>query len=125
MQPSARQQELERIYNSRKLTQSANAPPKGHVPHISISDDDHHVTEAIGSYYDHDDERQQSQQQQQSRPLSFMPNRNEVYESRGIAVTAEEWELRERTAGESEQPLGNWHSEPTLKSEENGFGSVR
>ncbi|KAI6895762.1 hypothetical protein KC334_g11330, partial [Hortaea werneckii] len=68
MQPSARQQELERIYNSRKLTQSANAPPpKGHVPHISISDDDHHVTEAIGSYYDHDDERQQSQQQQQSR----------------------------------------------------------
>ncbi|RMY51707.1 hypothetical protein D0865_06192, partial [Hortaea werneckii] len=82
--PSARQQELERIYNSRKLTQSANAPPpKGHVPHISISDDDHHVTEAIGSYYDHDDERQQSQQQQQSRPLSFMPNRNEVYESRG------------------------------------------
>ncbi|KAI7157939.1 hypothetical protein KC349_g5251 [Hortaea werneckii] len=84
MQPSARQQELERIYNSRKLTQSANAPPpKGHVPHISISDDDHHVTEAIGSYYDHDDERQQSQQQQQSRPLSFMPNRNEVYESRG------------------------------------------
>ncbi|KAI7220654.1 hypothetical protein KC333_g2218 [Hortaea werneckii] len=84
MQPSARQQELERIYNSRKLTQSANAPPpKGHVPHISISDDDHHVTEAIGSYYDHDDERQQSQQQPQSRPLSFMPNRNEVYESRG------------------------------------------
>ncbi|RMZ01634.1 hypothetical protein D0864_03410, partial [Hortaea werneckii] len=83
--PSARQQELERIYNSRKLSQSANGPPpKGHVPHISISDDDHHVTEAIGSYYDHDDERQQSQQQQQqSRPLSFMPNRNEVYESRG------------------------------------------
>ncbi|RMY77316.1 hypothetical protein D0863_01396, partial [Hortaea werneckii] len=80
--PSARQQELERIYNSRKLSQSANVPPpKGHVPHISISDDDHHVTEAIGSYYDHDDERQQSQQQ--SRPLSFMPNRNEVYESRG------------------------------------------
>ncbi|KAI6825183.1 hypothetical protein KC342_g11180, partial [Hortaea werneckii] len=85
MQPSARQQELERIYNSRKLSQSAGVPPaKGHVPHISISDDDHHVTEAIGSYYDHDDERQQSQQQpQQSRPLSFMPNRNEVYESRG------------------------------------------
>ncbi|KAK5162849.1 uncharacterized protein LTR77_011106 [Saxophila tyrrhenica] len=45
MQPSARQQELERLYNARR----------GHAPQISISDDSHHITEAIGSYYDHDE----------------------------------------------------------------------
>lgn len=74
-QPSARQQELERIYQQRKGSQ-----PKGHVPHISISDDNHHVTEAIGSYYD--DEPAPSLKLD-ARPLSFIPSPSEVYESKG------------------------------------------
>ncbi|KAK5123632.1 hypothetical protein LTR85_002670 [Meristemomyces frigidus] len=75
MQPSARQQELERIYQARKGSQ------KGHVPHISISDDSHHVTEAIGSYYG--DEQAPNAVKRDDRPLSYMHSPSEVYESRG------------------------------------------
>ncbi|KAK4549517.1 hypothetical protein LTR36_006514 [Oleoguttula mirabilis] len=75
MQPSARQQELERIYQSRKGSQ------KGHVPHISISDDSHHVTEAIGSYYG---DEQAPNVKGDERPLSYMHSPSEVYESRGM-----------------------------------------
>ena len=88
MQASARQQELERLYNARK----------GHVPHISISDDSHHVTEAIGSYYEEDDGSGGAggglgapgsggggggggSPLRETRPLSFMPG-DEVYDAR-------------------------------------------
>ncbi|KAK5133877.1 hypothetical protein LTR08_007208 [Meristemomyces frigidus] len=71
-----RQQELERIFQARKAPQT-----KGHVPHISISDDSHHVTEAIGSYYG--DELTSPHPKRDERPLSFMPSPSEVYESRG------------------------------------------
>lgn len=59
------------------------------MPHISISDDNHHVTEAIGSYYDENNVRPQArmhtaaQPHPPQRPLSFMPSPSEVYESRG------------------------------------------
>ncbi|KAF2123259.1 hypothetical protein BDV96DRAFT_16131 [Lophiotrema nucula] len=57
-QPSDRARELERVYQSRR----------GHAPQISISDDNHHVTEAIGDMYgdDHYSSRRDS------RPLSFI-----------------------------------------------------
>jgi hypothetical protein len=57
------------------------------VPQISISDDNHHITEAIGSYYDDDDLNPNNaaalNARRDPRPLSFMPSPNEVYESRG------------------------------------------
>ena len=67
-QPSARQQELERLYNQRK----------GHVPKISISDSNHHVTEAIGSYYD-EDGGHTSPRLRDDRPLSYMNAPTEDY----------------------------------------------
>ncbi|GAB7365301.1 hypothetical protein MBLNU230_g6382t1 [Neophaeotheca triangularis] len=59
LQPSARQKELERAWNARK----------GHVPQISISDDSHHVTEAIGSYYG---DSNSEDSRHNDRPLSFI-----------------------------------------------------
>jgi hypothetical protein len=60
-QASERARELERVYQQRR----------GHAPQISISDDNHHVTEAIGDLYGHDDE---FSARRSSRPLSFIPN---------------------------------------------------
>ncbi|QIX01440.1 hypothetical protein AMS68_006957 [Peltaster fructicola] len=62
MQASARQQELERLYNARK----------GHVPQISISDDSHHITEAIGSYYGDEEQSTGLGVKVDHRPLSYM-----------------------------------------------------
>ncbi|KAK0856097.1 hypothetical protein LTS02_007829 [Friedmanniomyces endolithicus] len=76
MQPSARQTELEKLYQTRKAS-------RGHVPQISISDDNHHVTEAIGSYYGDEHGAPPGSKQRDNRPLSFMPAPSEVYESRG------------------------------------------
>ncbi|MCJ1387599.1 hypothetical protein MMC18_000442 [Xylographa bjoerkii] len=42
---------------------------RGHVPQISISDDNHHVTEAIGTLYD-----DAYYTKRESRPLSFLPS---------------------------------------------------
>ncbi|KAF2680788.1 hypothetical protein K458DRAFT_87732 [Lentithecium fluviatile CBS 122367] len=61
MQASERARELERVYQQRR----------GHAPQISISDDNHHVTEAIGDLYGHDDD---FTAKRSSRPLSFIPN---------------------------------------------------
>lgn len=61
-QASQRARELERVYQSRR----------GHAPQISISDSNHHVTEAIGDMYGR--EEYTPQQSKQSRPLSFMPS---------------------------------------------------
>lgn len=82
-----RARELDRLYQMRQ------PPPRarGHVPHISISDDNHHVTEAIGHLYggggggggsnsgnsggggggSHGDP---SASHRVSRPLSFLPS---------------------------------------------------
>jgi hypothetical protein len=55
------------------------------VPKISISDGNHHVTEAIGSYYE-DEQGSLSPtaaSMRDPRPLSFMNSPSEVYETRG------------------------------------------
>ncbi|KAH3942951.1 hypothetical protein HBI56_051200 [Parastagonospora nodorum] len=59
-----RARELERVYQMRR----------GHVPQISISDDNHHVTEAIGDLYGGDSDTEPSRRN--SRPLSFIPSPN-------------------------------------------------
>lgn len=59
LQASERARELERVYQQRR----------GHAPQISISDDNHHVTEAIGDMYGHDDDYPAKRS---SRPLSFI-----------------------------------------------------
>jgi hypothetical protein len=46
---------------------SAGTARRGHVPQLSISDDGHHVTEAIGHLYGDDDRRDE-------RRLSYMPS---------------------------------------------------
>lgn len=71
-QPSARQKELEALYEKRR---------KGHVPQISITDDDHHVTEAIGSYYD-DEPPMSTVNGVNARPLSFVSSPDETYQSK-------------------------------------------
>lgn len=57
MQSSDRAQELERLYQARR----------GHAPQISISDDSHHITEAIGDMYGENEYGRRD-----SRPLSFI-----------------------------------------------------
>ncbi|CAI6331804.1 unnamed protein product [Periconia digitata] len=59
MQASERARELERVYQQRR----------GHGSHISISDDNHHVTEAIQDLYGRDDDYNMKRN---SRPLSFI-----------------------------------------------------
>ena len=61
-QAAERARELERKYQMRR----------GHVPHISISDDNHHVTEAIGDLYGGDSDTDSPKRS--SRPLSFLPD---------------------------------------------------
>lgn len=62
MQGPERARDLERAYHSRR----------GHAPQLSISDDTHHVTEAIGNMYDDDDYLPSSHARRTSRPLSFI-----------------------------------------------------
>ncbi|KAF5854208.1 hypothetical protein GGP41_006953 [Bipolaris sorokiniana] len=68
--PSAtdRAQELDRLYQMR------NPPRRGHAPQISISDDNHHVTEAIGDLYGGDSDTESNRRS--LRPLSFVPSPN-------------------------------------------------
>ena len=55
---------------------------RGHAPQISISDVNHHVTEAIGGMYGSDDEEYSSPSKlKDPRPLSFMGSPKEAYES--------------------------------------------
>lgn len=55
--PPSRAAELERLYQARR----------GHAPQISISDESHHITEAIGDMYGENE-----YSRNESRPLSFI-----------------------------------------------------
>ncbi|KAK8177654.1 hypothetical protein IWX90DRAFT_411070 [Phyllosticta citrichinensis] len=57
LQVSDRKQHLERLYQARH----------GHAPQLSITDDAHHITEAIGDMYGENDHTRR-----ESRPLSFI-----------------------------------------------------
>ncbi|USP79438.1 mitochondrial rho gtpase 1 [Curvularia clavata] len=67
-QATNRAQELDRLYQMR------NPPRRGHAPQISISDDNHHVTEAIGDLYGGDSDTESNRRS--LRPLSFVPSPN-------------------------------------------------
>ncbi|KAI0577703.1 Zds-C multi-domain protein [Pyrenophora tritici-repentis] len=49
-------------------------PRRGHAPQISISDESHHVTEAIGDLYGGDSDTESNRRS--LRPLSFIPSPN-------------------------------------------------
>ncbi|KAK7609881.1 hypothetical protein JOL62DRAFT_577899 [Phyllosticta paracitricarpa] len=67
MQVSDRKQHLERLYQARR----------GHAPQLSITDDNHHITEAIGDMYGENDFSRRD-----SRPLSFISSpTNESFNS--------------------------------------------
>jgi hypothetical protein len=51
-----------------------NPPRRGHAPQISISDESHHVTEAIGDLYGGDSDTDSNRRS--LRPLSFIPSPN-------------------------------------------------
>lgn len=51
-----------------------------HTPQISISDDNHHVTEAIGGMYGSDDDDYLAPANRLSRPLSFVGSATEAYQ---------------------------------------------
>ncbi|KAH0365021.1 hypothetical protein KCU65_g6420, partial [Aureobasidium melanogenum] len=51
-----------------------------HTPQISISDDNHHVTEAIGGMYGSDDDDYLAPSNRNSRPLSFVGSALETYQ---------------------------------------------
>ncbi|KAH0253712.1 hypothetical protein KCU71_g22579, partial [Aureobasidium melanogenum] len=51
-----------------------------HTPQISISDDNHHVTEAIGGMYGSDDDDYLTPSNRNSRPLSFVGSALETYQ---------------------------------------------
>ncbi|KAF7565939.1 hypothetical protein PtrM4_053730 [Pyrenophora tritici-repentis] len=63
-----RAQELDRLYQMR------HPPRRGHAPQISISDESHHVTEAIGDLYGGDSDTESNRRS--LRPLSFIPSPN-------------------------------------------------
>ncbi|PPJ60295.1 hypothetical protein CBER1_01310 [Cercospora berteroae] len=88
-----RQAELEALYRARKNTASASASSaarsthlaapngRGHSPQLSISDDTHHVTETIHSWYD---EPNSMEERHSNRPLSYInsPSEREGFEAR-------------------------------------------
>ncbi|CAK3958396.1 hypothetical protein DOTSEDRAFT_68467 [Lecanosticta acicola] len=100
--PSVRQQELERRYLANQARRnnssptpsgSSNANPKRptHQPQPSISDDNYHVTEAIGSWYGHEESSAgmagmagTEYQKRDPRPLSYIggPSERESFEAK-------------------------------------------
>lgn len=69
-QATDRARELDRLYQMRNP-----GPRRGHAPQISISDDSHHVTEAIGDMYGGDSDTD-APNRRSLRPLSFVPSPN-------------------------------------------------
>ena len=51
-QSSARHKQLEALFASRRTNKPQTPAQPHHLPQISITDPNHHVTEAIGSYYE-------------------------------------------------------------------------
>ena len=76
-QAAHRARELERVFQERQV-----ASRRGHAPQISISDDNHHVTEAIGDMYgDNVYSTEPQPQPKPGRPLSFVPALGDTLES--------------------------------------------
>ncbi|EMC99684.1 hypothetical protein BAUCODRAFT_346262 [Baudoinia panamericana UAMH 10762] len=104
----------------------ARRPYKAHVPHISITDNDHHVTEAIGSYYDeqsptHNKRVSHSSPSTTTRPYSFMPSTKEVIESRGSKRGGGYFDMKSNGTSPTRNPSERVRSgEQTLSPVETG-----
>ncbi|KAF4556420.1 ZDS1-like protein [Elsinoe fawcettii] len=75
---------------TRPLGSERHPSRRGHAPQISISDTNHHVTEAIGGMYGSDDDEYHSPQQgggNKTRPLSFLTTPKEAYEGQNYFDT--------------------------------------
>lgn len=69
---------------TRPLGSERHPSRRGHAPQISISDTNHHVTEAIGGMYGSDDDEYPNPSPQhtgKNRPLSFMTTPKEAYDT--------------------------------------------
>lgn len=69
---SSRQEELERRYAQHLSTR------KSHAPQLSISDENHHVTEVFGSWYEQNDSTMSVGGKGKNRPLSYVPGASEA-----------------------------------------------
>ncbi|CZT15677.1 uncharacterized protein RCC_01510 [Ramularia collo-cygni] len=69
---SSRQEELERRYAQHLSTR------KHHAPQLSINDEDHHVTEVFGSWYEQNDSTMSAGGKGKNRPLSYVPGASEA-----------------------------------------------
>jgi hypothetical protein len=92
---------------------------RGHVPHISISDDNHHVTEAIGDLYGNDSDTESSNRS--SRPLSFLPDSL----SESIHTPFNPFPDLAPPAKSPLRPQMQIDSKPQLSTSPNGAGSMR
>ena len=63
-----------------QASHDASTYVRRHQPQISISDDDHHVTEAVQSMYGNDDDEYLTPSNRNSRPLSFVGSAIEAYQ---------------------------------------------
>ena len=91
------------------------------MPQISISDDNHHVTEAIGSYYGDDD---MATQKKDPRPYSFIASPSETYEpaqSRGGRRNGSYFDPKRESPPRT--PLGTTGSNEKLPSPTGSGGS--
>ena len=91
---------------------------RGHVPHISISDDNHHVTEAIGDLYGGDSDTDSPRRS--SRPLSFLPDSL----SDSIQTPFDPFPGMAPPAKSPLRPQIHLDSKPQMSTSPNGVGSV-
>src|SRR5579871_3414912 len=102
---------------------------RGHAPQISISDDNHHVTEAIGEMYGMDEYG--VHQSRQSRPLSFLPSpvgetieTNPLYSNRPLLTRTSSNEERSHMFSDERMPT-NMSGSPTQNGSRSGGSSPR
>ncbi|GME44174.1 telomere silencing protein zds1 protein [Neofusicoccum parvum] len=103
-QSDERARELERLYQARR----------GHAPSISISDDSHHITEAIGDMYGENEFSRRD-----SRPLSFISSPTSETFDTSPSYPASPNSL-DRTSSNERQYTNGSPSSPKMLSPRNG-----
>ena len=98
------------------------------MPQISISDDNHHVTEAIGSYYD--DDEPTPPVKADPRPYSFVSSPSEAYEAKATKNSKRNGSVFDtksmKSASPPQMPLGRTGSNEKVPSPtENGNGGPK
>lgn len=93
---------------------------RGHAPQISISDSNHHVTEAIGGMYGSDDEDDPGEHHHtthprasRSRPLSYLPATRDPYDGTHL-------ELKRSSPPRNNHPLAAMQDRISVRAEGGG-----